>query len=125
MHRIMLKSKIHRATVTDADVHYEGSIAIDEDLLETAGIIPFEKVQVYNITNGERFETYTINAERGSGTISVNGAAAHLASKGDMIIIASYSAYEEEEARRHTPVLVYVDGGNRIKDVKAELVHGV
>lgn len=125
MHRIMLKSKIHRATVTDADIHYEGSIAIDEDLLETAGIIPFEKVQVYNITNGERFETYTINAERGSGAISVNGAAAHLASKGDVIIIASYSAYEEEEARRHAPVLVYVDGENRIKDVKAELVHSV
>ena len=121
----MLKSKIHRATVTDADIHYEGSIAIDEDLLETAGIIPFEKVQVYNITNGQRFETYTINAERGSGTISVNGAAAHLAGKGDLIIIASYSAYAEEEARRHAPVLVYVDGSNRIKDVKAELVHSV
>lgn len=125
MHRIMLKSKIHRATVTDADLHYEGSIAIDEVLLETAGIIPFEKVQVYNITNGERFETYTINAERGSGTISVNGAAAHLASKGDMIIIASYSAYAEEEARAHAPVLVYVDGENGIKDVKAELVHSI
>ena len=120
-----MKSKIHRATVTDADLHYEGSIAIDEVLLETAGIIPFEKVQVYNITNGERFETYTINAERGSGTISVNGAAAHLASKGDMIIIASYSAYAEEEARAHAPVLVYVDGENAIKDVKAELVHSV
>ena len=76
---IMLKSKIHRATVTGANVDYEGSIAIDEALMETAGILPFEQVQVYNVTNGERFETYTIKGERGSGTISINGAAAHLA----------------------------------------------
>lgn len=121
MQRLMLKSKIHRATVTDSNLDYEGSVAIDESLLEAAGILPFEEIQVYDINNGNRFTTYAIKAERGSGTISVNGAAAHLAKKGDLVIIASYSVYDEVEALRHRPVLVYVDSRNSIKHVSAEL----
>ncbi|MFQ5585567.1 MAG: aspartate 1-decarboxylase [Thermodesulfobacteriota bacterium] len=117
MQRIMLKSKIHRAVVTDADLDYEGSIAIDEDLIESAGIIPYEQVDIYNVTNGERFRTYVITGRRGSGDICINGAAAHLAKRGDIIIIASYAVLEEEVVRRHTPVLVYVDGENRVKEV--------
>lgn len=89
---MMLKSKIHRATVTDANVNYEGSVAIDESLMEAAGIYPFEQVHIYNINNGNRLTTYAIKAERGTGTISINGAAARLAEKGDLVIIASYSA---------------------------------
>ena len=92
MQRMMLKSKIHRATVTDANVNYEGSVAIDESLMEAAGIYPFEQVHIYNINNGNRLTTYAIKAERGTGTISINGAAARLAEKGDLVIIASYSA---------------------------------
>lgn len=125
MQRIMLKSKIHRATVTDSNIDYEGSVAIDECLLEAAGIYPFEQVQIYNINNGNRFTTYAIVGERGSGTISINGAAAHLAKKGDLVIITSYSAYEEGEAKRHSPVLVYVDGRNVIKKVSGELAGGL
>lgn len=121
MQRVMLKSKIHRATVTDANVDYEGSIAIDEALMEAAGIYEFEQVQVYNIANGNRLTTYAIKGERGSGTISINGAAARLASRGDLVIIASYSVYEEAEAKGHCPVLVYVDGRNAVKKVSAEL----
>jgi len=121
MHRTMLKSKIHRATVTDANLDYEGSIAIDESLMEAAGIYEFEQVQIYNINNGNRLTTYAIKGERGSGAISINGAAAHLAKKGDLVIIASYSVYEEAEARKHWPVLVYVDDKNAIKKVSAEL----
>jgi len=117
----MLKSKIHRAVVTGVELHYEGSVAIDEALLEAAGILPFEQVQVYNINNGNRFTTYAIKAQRDSGTISVNGAAAHLASKGDLVIIASYSMLEEAEARSHAPVLVYVDSQNRVKRISSEL----
>lgn len=121
MQRIMLKSKIHRATVTGANLHYEGSVAVDETLMETAGILPFEKVEIYNITNGNRFETYAITAERGSGTVCLNGAAAHLASKGDVVIIASYSVLTDVEARRHSPVLVYVDGKNAVKKVGSRI----
>ncbi len=121
MQRVMLKSKIHRATVTDANLDYEGSVAIDELLLDAAGILPFEQVQIYDINNGNRFTTYAIKAGRGSGTISINGAAAHLAKKGDLVIIASYSVLEEEEARAHAPKLVYVDGRNAIKKVSFEL----
>lgn len=121
MQRIMLKSKIHRATVTGANLHYEGSVAIDETLLETAGILPFEKVEIYNITNGNRFETYAITAGRGSGTVCLNGAAAHLASKGDVIIIASYSVLSDVEAQRHSPVLVYVDEKNAVKKVGSRI----
>jgi aspartate 1-decarboxylase len=119
--RIMLKSKIHRATVTGSNVDYEGSIAIDEALMETAGILPFEQVQIYNVTNGERFETYTIKGERGSGTISINGAAAHLANVGDIVIVASYFTLDEIKAREHRPVLVYVDEDNRVTHLGKEL----
>ncbi|MEK7773493.1 MAG: aspartate 1-decarboxylase [Deltaproteobacteria bacterium] len=115
MQRVMLKSKIHRATVTDANIDYEGSVAIDESLMEAAGIYEFEQVQIYDINNGNRLTTYAIKAERGSGVISINGAAAHLAKKGDLVIIASYSAYEEEEARNHAPLLIYVDGRNAVR----------
>jgi len=121
MQRVMLKSKIHRATVTDANIDYEGSVAIDEALMEAAGILPFEQVQIYNIANGERLTTYAIKGERGSGTISINGAAAHLASKGDLVIIASYCALPEAEAAVHNPVLVYVDAENGIKKVSSSL----
>lgn len=117
----MLKSKIHRATVTDANVDYEGSVAIDEALMEAAGIYPFEQVQIYNINNGSRLTTYAIKGERGSGIISVNGAAAHLAKKGDMVIIASYSTLEEAEAASHSPILVYVDAANAVKKISSVL----
>jgi len=117
MQRVMLKSKIHRATVTDANLGYEGSVAIDESLMEAAGIYEFEQVQIYDINNGNRLTTYAIKAERGGGAISINGAAAHLAKKGDLVIIASYSVYEEEEARNHTPLLIYVDGRNAVRKV--------
>jgi aspartate 1-decarboxylase len=125
MQRIMLKSKIHRATVTDANLHYEGSVAIDEDLMETSGILPFEKVEIYNVTNGNRFSTYAITAGRGSGTVSVNGAAAHLAEAGDIVIIASYSVLTEQEAQRHSPVLVYVDEKNSVKRVGSQIAQAL
>ncbi|MFQ5442607.1 MAG: aspartate 1-decarboxylase [Thermodesulfobacteriota bacterium] len=115
MQRIMLKSKIHRATVTISNPDYEGSVAIDESLMEAASIYPFEQVQIYNITNGERLTTYAIKAERGSGIVSINGAAARLAGVGDLVIIASYAPLDEEAAARHEPVLVYVDGKNTVK----------
>lgn len=118
---MMLKSKIHRATVTDANLDYEGSVAIDEALMEAAGIYEFEQVQIYDIANGNRLTTYAIKGERGSGVISVNGAAAHLAKKGDLVIIASYSVFEEAEAAKHAPVLVYVDANNSIRKISAEL----
>lgn len=121
MQRLMLKSKIHRATVTDANLDYEGSVAIDEALMEAAGIYEFEQVQIYDIANGNRLTTYAIKGERGSGTISINGAAAHLAKKGDLVIIASYSVFEEAEASKHSPVLVYVDANNAIRKISAEL----
>jgi len=112
--RIMLKSKIHRAHVTDADLHYEGSITLDPILMEIADILPFERVHVLDITNGARLETYAIEGERGSGDVAINGAAAHLVHKGDLVIVLSYSSVREEEARGFLPKLVYVDGENRI-----------
>jgi aspartate 1-decarboxylase len=112
MQRILLKSKIHRATVTAAELHYEGSISIDPALLASADIAEFEQVQVYNVTTGARFTTYAIRAEAG-GEIKVNGAAAHLAKAGDRVIIASYANYAPEEAARHRPLLVHVDESNR------------
>ena len=113
MQRIMLKSKIHRVRVTDANLDYEGSITIDELLMEDAGIIPYESVHIYNISNGERFDTYAIKGEANSGTICLNGAAAHKVRVGDLIIIANYANYEEKEARNHKPKLIYVDQNNR------------
>lgn len=115
MQRTMLKSKIHRATATHSELDYEGSCAIDEDLLDAADIREYQQIDIYNVTNGERFTTYAIRAERGSGVISVNGAAARKAQVGDILIIASYAAYNELEVQRHQPDLVYVDGRNRIK----------
>ena len=115
MQRTMLKSKIHRVTVTHSELNYEGSCAIDDDLLEAADIHEYEQIQIYNVTNGERFTTYAIRAERGSGIISVNGAAARLAAAGDILIIASYSIYDEAELQSFKPDLVYVDGQNKIK----------
>ncbi|GBD39123.1 Aspartate 1-decarboxylase [bacterium HR37] len=114
MERLLLKSKIHRATVTEANVDYEGSITIDKELMEAADLFPYEQVHVFNVTNGHRFITYVIEGKHGSGEICVNGAAAHLARKGDILIIASFASYDEEECKSHEPTLVYVDGINRI-----------
>jgi aspartate 1-decarboxylase len=121
MQRTMLKSKLHRATVTHSELHYEGSCAIDETLLEAADIHEYEQIQIYNITNGERFTTYAIRAARDSGIISVNGAAAHKANPGDLIIIATYAVYNELELARYAPELVYVDAANRIIDTRQEI----
>ncbi|HSM99119.1 MAG TPA: aspartate 1-decarboxylase [Gallionella sp.] len=114
MQRIMLKAKLHRVHVTHSELHYEGSCAIDDDLLDAADIREYQQIDIYNITNGERFTTYAIRAQRGSGVISVNGAAAHKASPGDMLIIASYAMYSELELQKYRPQLVYVDEHNRI-----------
>ena len=121
MQRTMLKSKLHRATVTHSELHYEGSCAIDETLLEAADIHEYEQIQIYNITNGERFTTYAIRAARDSGVISVNGAAAHKANPGDLIIVATYAVYNELELARYAPELVYVDAANRIVDTRREI----
>src|SRR5690606_5842137 len=110
----LLKAKIHRATVTRSELHYEGSCAIDEDLLRAAGIREYERIEIYNVNNGERFATYAIRGEPGSGMISVNGAAAHKAQPGDLVIICAYGTCDEAEAARFKPKLVYVDRGNRI-----------
>lgn len=114
MLRKLLKSKIHRATLTRSDLHYEGSIAVDPALLEAADIQPFEAVHVWNVTNGSRLQTYAIPAAEGSGEICLNGAAARLAVAGDLVIIASFAWLNEEEARQLQPKLVFVDGENRI-----------
>jgi len=113
MLRTMCKSKIHRATITDANLNYEGSLAIDSILMEAADIFPGERVQVVNINNGARLETYVITGEAGSGEICLNGAAARLGEIGDKVIIISYAAYDDGEARRLKPVVVKVDGQNR------------
>ncbi|TVP87100.1 MAG: aspartate 1-decarboxylase [Thioalkalivibrio sp.] len=110
----LLKGKLHKARVTHCELEYEGSCAIDTQLLEAAGILPFEQIQIYNIDNGERFTTYAIEAEAGSGVISVNGAAAHKAAVGHRVIICAYGQLDAEEARSFTPNLVYMGQGNRI-----------
>jgi len=110
----LLKAKIHRASVTHAELHYEGSCAIDSRLLEIAGILENEQVHIFNVNNGERFVTYAIKAEPGSGIISVNGAAAHKASPGDLVIICAYGQLDAAEAAAHRPTLVYVDRHNRL-----------
>ncbi len=112
MQRIMLKAKLHRVHVTHAELHYEGSCAIDDDLLEAADIREYQQIDIYNVTNGERFTTYAIRAERGSGIISVNGAAAHKANPGDILIIATYAMYSEQELQTFHPQLVYVNDAN-------------
>jgi aspartate 1-decarboxylase len=111
----MLKSRIHRATVTEADLDYEGSITIDEDLMEAADLLEYEKVAIFDITNGNRIETYVIRGDRGTGVIGINGAAAHRIHKGDLVIIVGYTPMEDAQARRHEPRLVYVDEKNRVR----------
>ena len=114
MWRTLLKSKIHRARVTQAELDYPGSITIDETLLEAADIVPYERVEIYNITNGERLATYAIAGPAGSGTICINGAAAHRVRPGDRVIIASYGQYDERACKTHKAVVVLVDEQNRI-----------
>jgi aspartate 1-decarboxylase len=118
MMRTMLRSKIHRATVTETNVSYEGSITIDTDLLEKADILPYEQVEVLNINNGARFSTYTIEGRKGSGEICINGAAARLVAKDDIVIILSYHSLTEEEISKTKPILVYVDSDNKVKSIK-------
>lgn len=113
MQRTLLKSKIHRATVTDANLHYQGSITIDPLLMEAADLLSFERVEIYNVTNGERFATYAIPGTPGQGEIVLNGAAAHKVSRGDIVILATYASYQDEEIRDHKPSLVFVDEQNR------------
>lgn len=114
MRRIMMKSKLHRVHVTHSEPDYEGSVAIDGKLLDAADIREYERIEVYNLKNGERFSTYAIRAEAGSGIVSVNGAAAHKADPGDIVIICAYAEYEERELVNFKPRLVYVDANNRI-----------
>jgi aspartate 1-decarboxylase len=114
MQRTMLQAKLHRVRVTQSELHYEGSCAIDDDLLDAADIREYQQIDIYNVTNGERFTTYAIRAQRGSRTISVNGAAAHKANPGDILIIAAYASYTELELHKFHPRLVYVDEHNNI-----------
>ena len=114
MQRIMLKSKLHRVTTTHADLNYEGSCAIDENLLEASNIVENERIDIWNVTNGERFSTYAIRAERGSGIISINGSAARRAMPGDLLIIASFANYDEKEIAAHKPIIIIVDAKNRV-----------
>ena len=118
MQRTMCKGKIHRATVTQANLNYIGSITIDQDLLDASNIYPYEKVQVVNVSNGSRLETYTIAGARGSGVICLNGAAARLNSEGDIVIIISYAQYNEEEVRALVPQIVFVDENNHMTEKK-------
>ncbi|MBS0428476.1 MAG: aspartate 1-decarboxylase [Proteobacteria bacterium] len=121
MFRTLLTSKIHRAVVTDCELHYEGSCAIDEDLLDAAGMAENEQVHIWNIDNGERFVTYAIRGERGSGIISLNGSAARRASVGDLVIIAAFGLVPDEKVRGHQPKLVFVDEANRIRELRAHV----
>ena len=121
MTRKMMRAKIHRATVTQADVDYEGSITIDRTLMDATDLLPNEAVAVWNVTNGNRFETYVVEGERDSGEICVNGAAAHLVTPGDLVIIAAFSWMDEEAARRHEPKVIFVDERNRIRAKRAEV----
>ncbi|HMW16279.1 MAG TPA: aspartate 1-decarboxylase [Accumulibacter sp.] len=121
MQRTMLKSKLHRVCATHAELHYEGSCAIDEDLLEAANIHEYEQIHIWNINNGERFTTYALRAERGSGVISVNGSAARRAAPGDLLIIASFASYTELELAKYAPQLIYVDTQNRIVRVSGQI----
>lgn len=116
MRRTLLRSKIHRATVTGADLHYVGSMTVDPILLDAAGLVPHEKVEIYNVTNGERLSTYVIEGERGEGEIILNGAAAHKASPGDIVIICNYAELEAHEIADHKPAVIFVDEHNAIVD---------
>jgi aspartate 1-decarboxylase len=114
----MFHAKIHRARVTEADLHYAGSVTVDQELLEAAGILPYEQVDIYDITNGARLTTYALPGERGSGEIKINGAAAHLVRPGDLVILVAYGVFEEEEARSLKPTVVLVDERNRVLEVR-------
>ena len=122
MQRFMLKSKVHRVKITGAELHYEGSLSLDLALMEAANLLPFEKIEVYNVSNGARFSTYVIPAPKYSGEVRLNGAAARRGAVGDIIIIASYGVFEEEELKDYRPFLVYVDEDNQIREVKREMV---
>jgi aspartate 1-decarboxylase len=119
--RKMMRAKIHRATVTQADVHYEGSITIDRRLMDATDLLPNEAVCVWNVTNGNRFETYVVEGPADSGVICVNGAAAHLVLPGDLVIIAAFTWMDEDAARRHEPKVVFVDERNRMREKRAEV----
>ena len=121
MQLTVLKAKLHQAAVTHAELEYEGSCAIDGNLLDRSGIREYEQIQIYNISNGERFTTYAIRAENGSGIISANGAAAHKASPGDRVIICSYGILDEKEMENYKPTLIYLDENNRITGVKQQI----
>ena len=114
MLRTMMKSKIHRATVTQADLHYVGSVTVDEDLLDAADLLPGEQVAIVDVTNGARLETYVIPGERGTGVIGINGAAAHLVHPGDLVILIAYGVMDDAEARTYAPRVVFVDAHNRV-----------
>ena len=116
----MLKGKIHRATVTEADLNYVGSLTLDEDLIDAAGFREYEKIHVLNITNGNRIETYIIRGERGAGEVCINGAAAHLINKGDLVIIVAYCQLNETEARIHKPKIVHVNSENQVTFLASE-----
>jgi aspartate 1-decarboxylase len=124
MRRTLFKSKIHRATVTHADLDYEGSITLDADLMHAADILPYEKVAVWNVTRGSRLETYALEGPAGSGMVCINGAAAHHNSPGDLVIIATFAEMDEAEARAHQPIVVLVDRQNRIKDAGSRELAG-
>ncbi len=119
MQRTLLKSKIHRATITDANLNYEGSLTIDADLMAAADILPYEQIKVYNINNGARFDTYAIAGPAGRGDICLNGAAARMGARGDLIIIATYANFDEAEIAVHKPLVVLVDSGNKKSEKKA------
>lgn len=125
MHRTMFSAKIHRATVTHADLHYVGSVTIDADLLDAADILPGEQVSIVDVTNGARLETYVIEGEHGSGVIGINGAAAHLVSVGDLVIVIAYQAMTDAEARSFQPRIVHVDAANRIVHLGADPAEAV
>ncbi len=122
MKRFMLKSKVHRARITGAELHYEGSLSLDLALMESADLLPFEKIEVYNVSNGARFSTYVIPAPRYSGEVRLNGAAARMGAVGDIVIIASYGLFDREELEGFRPYLVYVDENNHIREVRREMV---
>src|SRR5512134_57585 len=114
MQRHLMKSKIHRATITSADLHYEGSLTVDEDLLDAADLVTYEEIQVVNVNNGQRFTTYVIPGPRGSGVVQLNGAAARLGMPGDLVILISYGVFDDKDARKLRPSVVHVDAKNRI-----------
>jgi len=124
MLRELLRAKVHRATVTETNVNYEGSLTLDENLMRQAGMLPYERIDVYNADSGTRFSTYLIAGEAGSGVVCVNGAAAHLARPGERVIIASYATLTQEEIASHRPTVVLVDGSNRVKEVRREILAG-